>query len=282
MPDLGRFFNVDPLSEKYSHNSTYAFSENKLIHGVELEGLEFDAKLNVYEKQVDMLAEYKGATTINEKWEYRMQLYTGFVAGLGTGAAVGTGGFLLLEATPVVIPYATSAGMVLRDPRSQHMIAEGASFAANVINPGPIDIAPTPGPGGELGNLVEGSLKNIGKWVTENTKGWSEAAKSFQEAVTGVKAGNAFELNGVRFDGIIDDVLIEAKSSYDNFVKADGVFHEWFTGGEALINQAFRQTEAAAGSAIQWHFQTQKTLDATKKLLDDAGITGIEYILKEQ
>ena len=40
MPDLGRFFNVDPLSEKYVYNSTYAFSENVLINAVELEGLE--------------------------------------------------------------------------------------------------------------------------------------------------------------------------------------------------------------------------------------------------
>ncbi len=37
---MGRFFNVDPLSEKYTHNSTYAFSENRVIDAVELEGLE--------------------------------------------------------------------------------------------------------------------------------------------------------------------------------------------------------------------------------------------------
>ncbi len=40
MPDIGRFFNVDPLSEKYVYNSTYAFSENKVISHRELEGLE--------------------------------------------------------------------------------------------------------------------------------------------------------------------------------------------------------------------------------------------------
>lgn len=40
MPELGRFFNVDPLSEKYVHNSTYAFSENKVTGHIELEGLE--------------------------------------------------------------------------------------------------------------------------------------------------------------------------------------------------------------------------------------------------
>lgn len=41
MPEIGRFFNIDPLSEKYVYNSTYAFSENRLIDGVELEGLEW-------------------------------------------------------------------------------------------------------------------------------------------------------------------------------------------------------------------------------------------------
>ncbi|MCQ2211248.1 MAG: hypothetical protein MJZ34_13270 [Paludibacteraceae bacterium] len=41
---LGRFFSVDPLSSKFPWNSSYAFSENRVIDGVELEGAEyFDA-----------------------------------------------------------------------------------------------------------------------------------------------------------------------------------------------------------------------------------------------
>lgn len=40
-PALGRFGAVDPLAEKYLYNSTYAFSENRLIDGIELEGAEF-------------------------------------------------------------------------------------------------------------------------------------------------------------------------------------------------------------------------------------------------
>jgi hypothetical protein len=40
MPDIGRFFNIDPLAEKYVYNSTYAFSENKVTSHVEIEGLE--------------------------------------------------------------------------------------------------------------------------------------------------------------------------------------------------------------------------------------------------
>ncbi|MBK6266382.1 hypothetical protein JKA74_15160 [Marivirga sp. S37H4] len=40
MPELGRFFNVDPLAEDYYYNSPYAFSENKVTVHIELEGLE--------------------------------------------------------------------------------------------------------------------------------------------------------------------------------------------------------------------------------------------------
>src|SRR5690554_1687950 len=39
-PRVGRFFAVDPLAGKYPWNSPYAFSENNVIHAVELEGLE--------------------------------------------------------------------------------------------------------------------------------------------------------------------------------------------------------------------------------------------------
>ena len=39
-PDIGRFFNVDPLAEDYYYNSPYAFSENKVTTHIELEGLE--------------------------------------------------------------------------------------------------------------------------------------------------------------------------------------------------------------------------------------------------
>ncbi|TRX51638.1 hypothetical protein FNH22_24055 [Fulvivirga sp. M361] len=39
-PAIGRFFNIDPIAEDYYYNSSYAFSENRLTNGVELEGLE--------------------------------------------------------------------------------------------------------------------------------------------------------------------------------------------------------------------------------------------------
>jgi RHS repeat-associated protein len=39
-PDIGRFFNVDPLAEKYVYWSPYAFSGNQVVNARELEGLE--------------------------------------------------------------------------------------------------------------------------------------------------------------------------------------------------------------------------------------------------
>lgn len=40
-PAIGRFFNIDPLAEDYVYNSPYNFAENRVIDGIELEGLEW-------------------------------------------------------------------------------------------------------------------------------------------------------------------------------------------------------------------------------------------------
>lgn len=37
---MGRFLSLDPLSKYYPWNSPYAFSENRVIDAIELEGLE--------------------------------------------------------------------------------------------------------------------------------------------------------------------------------------------------------------------------------------------------
>lgn len=46
-PRLGRFFTLDPLRTEYPHNSPYAFSENRVIDRVELEGLQAWKKENM-------------------------------------------------------------------------------------------------------------------------------------------------------------------------------------------------------------------------------------------
>ncbi|QGK75267.1 hypothetical protein [Flavobacterium sp. SLB02] len=45
-PRIGRFFAVDPLEKSFPWNSPFAFSENRVMDGIELEGLEFVKKQN--------------------------------------------------------------------------------------------------------------------------------------------------------------------------------------------------------------------------------------------
>ncbi len=45
-PHVGRFLSIDPIGLDYSWNSPYAFSENRLIDGIDLEGLEFFCAAN--------------------------------------------------------------------------------------------------------------------------------------------------------------------------------------------------------------------------------------------
>jgi len=38
-PRVGRFFATDPMADKYPWNSPYAFAENKVIQGIDQDGL---------------------------------------------------------------------------------------------------------------------------------------------------------------------------------------------------------------------------------------------------
>jgi len=48
---LGRFLSVDPLAPEYPWNSTYAFAENRVIDGIDLEGMEWAQTITSYENK---------------------------------------------------------------------------------------------------------------------------------------------------------------------------------------------------------------------------------------
>lgn len=88
----------------------------------------------------------------------------------------------------------------------------------------------------------------------------------------------------MRFDGIRGNTLLEAKSSYDNFInKKTGQFQSWFVndpkkGAPKLLDQAQRQIAAANGAPIEWNFASQETLNATKSYFESQGLkSGINY-----
>lgn len=68
-PSLGKFLSVDPLSDEYPWNSTYAFAENKPINGIDLEGAEFFATYLAYVQLLKAEAAVKkiNALTVDAK-----------------------------------------------------------------------------------------------------------------------------------------------------------------------------------------------------------------------
>ncbi|NOQ75422.1 MAG: LysM peptidoglycan-binding domain-containing protein [Crocinitomix sp.] len=73
-PRIGRFFAVDPLAGSYPYNSPYAFSENRVIDGVELEGREYDPYLHTWivrsgDTYISIANELEVQYGINVSWQ---------------------------------------------------------------------------------------------------------------------------------------------------------------------------------------------------------------------
>jgi len=67
-PQIGRFWQVDPLAESYVHNSPYAFSENKVTSHIELEGLEsVDIKYTMGNAWRELKANFQGIANAIDK-----------------------------------------------------------------------------------------------------------------------------------------------------------------------------------------------------------------------
>ncbi|CAM1362371.1 RHS repeat domain-containing protein [Tenacibaculum xiamenense] len=77
-PRVGRFLSIDPLFAKYAHNSVYAFSENRVIDGIELEGLEVTPYKNKYKTNKPVFV--KGGGSVSKRVNNAIDNIFGFVA----------------------------------------------------------------------------------------------------------------------------------------------------------------------------------------------------------
>uniref|UniRef100_UPI002240D69A Tox-REase-5 domain-containing protein n=2 Tax=Acetivibrio straminisolvens TaxID=253314 RepID=UPI002240D69A len=125
---------------------------------------------------------------------------------------------------------------------------------------------------------VKGTSKTLsGRWGDVN-ESMSDLSRAYQKQITG-REGQAFLQNSVKFDGMKNGRLIEAKGSYNNFIdKNTGEFYDWFMGKQSLIDQAKRQIAASEGAPIDWYFMDEASMNATKSLFQDANINGINFI----
>lgn len=105
----------------------------------------------------------------------------------------------------------------------------------------------------------------------------SARARAYQQQITG-RTGQSYFVDGVKFDGVIDDVLIDAKGpGYSSFVR-NGQFRSWYRGADDLVDQAQRQLRAANGNPIRWNVAEADAAQAMRNLFADRGITGIDIV----
>ncbi|WP_153799838.1 DUF6443 domain-containing protein [Foetidibacter luteolus] len=270
------FATVDPLTSKYPGLTPYQFASNRPIDGVDLDGLEWrpamkedkDGKWVIdNESTVKMHTDPNNGIVIpvvidvvlTKGWLTRL-----YVSSIGLGA---------LNDNRAKTPE----GRAAQDERSKEQLAEAAILAGSGEILGRVFKA-----GKELYGKFFGSKIN-GKWIAENIKGWSKETIEYQEYVTGIKAGRTFQIerNGIqaKFDNELKDKLIDAKYSHDFAVDKNGGFANWFEGRQGLLDEARRQVYVANGKPIEWHFATEKTLEATRKLFSENGVEGISLKL---
>ncbi|MGB8453430.1 MAG: Tox-REase-5 domain-containing protein [Anaerocolumna sp.] len=118
-----------------------------------------------------------------------------------------------------------------------------------------------------------------GQWKKVN-ESMSDFSRKYQSQITG-REGEVWLQNGVKFDGMKDGILLDAKGKYAQFVnKSTGIFYDWFTGQKSLVTQARNQIAAADGAKIQWYFAEESALEAVENLFADYEIDGIELIFQ--
>jgi RHS repeat-associated protein len=243
-PRLGRFLSVDPLSRDYPWNSPYAFSENRVIDAVELEGLEkyelrfLDPNLdNATEQQ---LSDFRKTASI-----------PGFIAFGALGGAV---------AANFLLPYVISGTILYSNsPTGQYATAELISFVANLIYEGPNDPIPTPGPGGELGKVLRGTSKifknNLTKILSKSFD--NKIGKKIISKVTG-SADDAYK----KFKSLIGDAKIrETTNEAGQTVKIANIGE-----GTTVTFRTFSSTEKTANAVIEINNSAAKSAKKGKSL----------------
>src|SRR5262245_49684963 len=89
----------------------------------------------------------------------------------------------------------------------------------------------------------------------------------------GKRSGEAYVVNGIRFDGFDATGLVEVKGpGYASLLNRNDEFRY---GAPKLLRQAQNQVAAAQGTPITWHVAEEAAADAMRKLFQSENIKGI-------
>jgi RHS repeat-associated protein len=130
--------------------------------------------------------------------------------------------------------------------------------------------------GAIVGVLMRGGEEGFAYIVGENM---SARATVYQSRVSGLMPGVGYVVGGVKFDGYIGGVLVEAKGpGFAQWVQPNGLFKPYFSGAGEFMAQAQRQLAVAGGRPIEWHFAEEAAANATRTLFQQNGISGINVL----
>jgi len=151
-PQIGRFIQIDPLGDKYVYNTTYAYAENRVIDGIDLEGLEWlsDEQLRDPNFNYRLYQETFRSESTNPNYQQRAKALTPKEFATGKYKAVGddpavtlklsAGKQIGFEAGPVSLDYnggskdiftATSNGTIELGKRNE--TTEGVNIQFGVV-----------------------------------------------------------------------------------------------------------------------------------------------------
>jgi RHS repeat-associated protein len=299
-PNSGRFLSADPLGHAASMD-LYSYANGDPVNGLDPDGrLGKNAIEDVYNGG-------PGADLLNAGGNYLQGIASNapnstlaFSESYVGGIFNEVGGVNLHN----VVNSATSFGGNVNTEYQQAGLYDASAYALTSWNVGAIESSianVNPITGQPVGNgldrlqlglsgvagttavvaPVEGLFNKVaepGVWISTN-ESMSARAASYQQFVTGADPGQAYLVNGVKFDGFSGGTLLDAKGpGYATFVNSAGEFKPFFNGADSLLDQAGRQIEAAQGVPIQWHVAEPQAASAMRNLLQNAGHDGIDVI----
>jgi hypothetical protein len=104
-------------------------------------------------------------------------------------------------------------------------------------------------------------------------------ARKYQAQVAEAPEGYVYNVQGVKFDGFKDGVLLEAKGpGYLKFIPEAAENGGWFQGFREMVQQAKRQQQVAGPHPIRWHFAEREVANLVRRLFRSNRLGDIEVL----
>ncbi|WP_163999745.1 Tox-REase-5 domain-containing protein [Pyxidicoccus caerfyrddinensis] len=221
----------------------------------------------------EYLARFRHMTR-GEQVKALSKLTTNLIATWGAASGVTrtlTGALRGAEATVPVLSLSAEGALVME------RISLPVGQAATVLGggPGAAIILQQTNMGGGGGTASSGGP---GEWKAAKEY-MKEPAREYQAQVSQAPKGQVYVIDDVDFDGFKNGVLLEAKGpGYSEFIPNAAENGGWFQGFREIVNQARRQSRAARGTPLQWHFAEREVADFVRALFRKEGLGAIKVV----